>query len=247
MRFIITEDYEVLSKKAAGIIAAQALQKNDSTLGLATGDSAVGIYKNLIKLYNDGFLDFSKVKTVNLDEYIGMDMNNKQSYAYYMKNNLFKNVNIDMANTYIPNGLVDDLNLECKSYENHIANLGGIDLQLLGIGSNGHIGFNEPSETFKMHTHVVELDERTIKDNSRFFNNIQEVPRKSISMGIGTIMKAKKILLVASGKNKAEALLNAFYGEITPKVPASILQLHHDVTVIADKEAEKLISEKISK
>ena len=232
MKFITVDTYEKLSRQAANIISAQVILKPDSVLGLATGSSPLGTYKQLIEWYEKGDIDFSKVTSVNLDEYVGLDGTNDQSYRYFMNKNFFEHINIDMGNTFVPNGCAVDLAGEGKRYDEHIAELGGIDLQLLGIGLDGHIGFNEPDKYFVKSTHVVDLHESTIKANSRFFANIDEVPKRAITMGMVSIMQAKKILLIASGKEKRDILEKAFYGPITPEIPASILQLHPDITVI---------------
>lgn len=232
MKFIMVDTYEKLSRQAANIISAQVILKPDSVLGLATGSSPLGTYKQLIEWYEKGDIDFSKVTSVNLDEYVGLDGTNDQSYRYFMNKNFFEHINIDINNTFVPNGCAVDLAGEGKRYDEHIAELGGIDLQLLGIGLDGHIGFNEPDKYFVKSTHVVDLHESTIKANSRFFANIDEVPKRAITMGMVSIMQAKKILLIASGKEKRDILEKAFYGPITPEIPASILQLHPDITVI---------------
>jgi len=232
MKFITTDTYEKMSRQAANIISAQVIIKPDSVLGLATGSTPIGIYKQLIEWYNKGDIDFSQVKSINLDEYVGLDGTNDQSYRYFMNNNLFKYVNIPMENTFVPNGCADDLEAECKAYDARIKKHGGIDLQLLGIGLDGHIGFNEPDDFFVKDTHVVDLDESTIKANSRFFASEADVPRKAVTMGMVSIMQAERILLVANGANKKEILEKAFFGPITPKIPASILQLHPNITVI---------------
>jgi len=232
MKFITTDTYEKMSRQAANIISAQVIIKPDSVLGLATGSTPIGIYKQLIEWYNKGDIDFSQVKSINLDEYVGLDGTNDQSYRYFMNNNLFKYVNIPMENTFVPNGCADDLEAECKAYDARIKKHGGIDLQLLGIGLDGHIGFNEPDDFFVKDTHVVDLDESTIKANSRFFESEADVPRKAVTMGMVSIMQAERILLVANGANKKEILEKAFFGPITPKIPASILQLHPNITVI---------------
>ena len=237
MRIVKTEDYADMSRKAANIISAQIILKPDCVLGLATGSSPLGTYEQLVDWYRKGDLDFSGVTTINLDEYRGLDRKDPQSYYYFMHTNLFDRVNINAARTNIPNGMELDEKKECERYEKLIADLGGIDLQLLGIGHNGHIGFNEPCEIFEKETHCVNLTESTIEANQRFFETADQVPRQAYTMGIGTIMRAKKILLVASGEDKAEILKQAFYGTITPDVPASILQLHPDVTLVADKAA----------
>lgn len=232
MKFITVDKYEKLSRQAANIISAQVILKPDSVLGLATGSSPLGTYKQLIEWYEKGDIDFSKVTSVNLDEYVGLDGTNDQSYRYFMDKNFFEHINIDINNTFVPNGCAVDLAEECRRYDEHIAELGGIDLQLLGIGLDGHIGFNEPDKYFVKSTHIVNLHESTIKANSRFFASEDEVPKKAITMGMVSIMQAKKILLIASGKEKRDILEKAFYGPITPEIPASILQLHSDITVI---------------
>ena len=232
MQFITTKTYEELSEKAAAIIASQVIMKPDCVLGLATGSSPVGTYKNLIKAYENGTLDFSKVTSVNLEEYVGLDGSSDQSYRYFMNENLFKGINIKPENTYVPNGKAADLKAEGEAYDARIKEFGGIDLQLLGIGLDGHIGFNEPDEFFTKETHEVVLDESTIKANARFFEKESDVPKTAITMGMMSIMQAKKILLVANGAAKKDILEKAFFGPIDPKVPASILQLHPDVTVI---------------
>ena len=232
MKFITVDTYEKLSRQAANIISAQVILKPNSVLGLATGSSPLGTYKQLIEWYEKGDIDFSKVVSVNLDEYVGLDGTSDQSYRYFMNKNFFEHINIDISNTFVPNGCAVDLAGEGKRYDEHIAELDGIDLQLLGIGLDGHIGFNEPDKYFVKSTHVVDLHESTIKANSRFFVNEDEVPKRAITMGMVSIMQAKKILLIASGKEKRDILEKAFYGPITPEIPASILQLHPDITVI---------------
>ena len=237
MKIIKTADYNEMSKKAANIIAAQMILKPNSVLGLATGSSPIGTYKELIKKCEAGDIDFSDITTVNLDEYRGLPRTNDQSYYYFMNDNLFNHVNIDKARTHVPNGEVEDAEAECGNYEALIKELGGIDLQLLGLGHNGHIGFNEPADQFDKATHCVDLTESTIEANKRFFASADDVPRQAFSMGIGTIMAAKKIVVVVSGVDKAKAVKNAFAGPVTPKVPGSILQFHGDVTVVCDAEA----------
>ncbi|MBS6642090.1 MAG: glucosamine-6-phosphate deaminase [Clostridiaceae bacterium] len=237
MKVIKTKDYQDMSRKAANVISAQVITKPDCVLGLATGSTPIGTYKQLIDWYNKGDLDFSEVKTVNLDEYKGLSRDNDQSYYYFMYNNLFKHINIKLENTNVPNGTEPDSEKECSRYDDVINGLGGADLQLLGLGHNGHIGFNEPDDTFAKTTHCVDLQESTIEANKRFFADINDVPRQAYTMGIKTIMQAKKILLVVSGEDKAEILREVLTGPITPKVPASILQLHNDVIVVADEAA----------
>lgn len=237
MRIIVTKDYEDMSRKAANIISAQIITKPECVLGLATGSTPIGTYDQLVERYEKGDLDFSKVSSVNLDEYRGLDHDHDQSYYYFMHEHLFDRVNIDPVNTNVPDGTEEDAEKECKRYEEVILSYGGIDLQLLGLGHNGHIGFNEPSDVFDKETHCVDLTESTIEANKRFFASADEVPRQAYTMGIGTIMKAKKILVVASGEDKAEIVAKAFCGEVTPEVPASILQFHPDVTVVVDEAA----------
>lgn len=236
MKFITTSTYDKLSRQAANILSAQVIMKPDCVLGLATGSSPVGVYKQLIDWYNKGDVDFSKVTSVNLDEYVGLTGDHPQSYRYFMQTNFFDHVNIDPANTYVPNGVASDLEAECTEYDARIQRLGGIDLQLLGIGLDGHIGFNEPGDCFVTATHVADLHESTIKANARFFDSENEVPKQAISMGMVSIMQAKKILLIANGQAKKDVLLCAFNGPITPALPASILQLHPDLTVIFSEE-----------
>jgi glucosamine-6-phosphate deaminase len=237
MKLYRAMDYYDMSRKAANIISAQVIMKPNCVLGLATGSTPVGIYKQLIEWYSKGDLDFSRVKTANLDEYKGLTKENDQSYYHFMRENLFCHVNINEANTNIPDGTETDANKEAARYEETIKELGGIDLQLLGLGHNGHIGFNEPSDIFTRDTHIVNLQESTIEANKRFFNTIEEVPKQAYTMGIGTIMSAKKILLVVSGGDKAEILHDVITGPVSPRVPASILQLHPDVIIVADEAA----------
>ena len=232
MKIITVESYEKLSEMAAEIICNQVNSKPESILGLATGSSPVGAYKKMAELNKEGKVDFSKVISVNLDEYVGLTGDNDQSYRYFMDNNLFKFINIKPENTYVPNGCAEDLAKEGEKYDEHIVSLGGIDLQLLGIGLDGHIGFNEPDDCFIGPTHEVELDPSTIEANARFFESIDDVPKTAITMGMKSIMQAKKVLLIANGQSKKDIVNKAFYGPITPQVPASILQLHPDVTVI---------------
>lgn len=232
MKFITVKTYEELSNKAADLIAAQIIVKPYCVLGLATGSSPVGTYKRLIEDNKSGKLDFSTVTSVNLDEYVGLDGTNDQSYRYFMNTNLFDHVNIDKSKTFVPNGCASDLKAEGEAYDNMIKDLGGIDLQLLGIGLDGHIGFNEPDDVFTAATHEVKLDKSTIQANARFFKNEDEVPKTAITMGMMSIMQAKKVLLIANGAAKKEIVEKSFFGPVDPKVPASILQLHPDVTVI---------------
>lgn len=235
MRIYNEKDYNGVSRKAANLIAAQLLIKPESVLGLATGSSPVGTYEYLVKKYEQGDVDFSKAVSVNLDEYKGLPQENEQSYFYFMQQHLFSHVNLKAA--YLPNGLEPDSAREARRYEDLLRSLGGVDLQLLGIGHNGHIGFNEPGSIFEKETHCVDLQTSTIEANKRFFNSVDEVPRQAYTMGIGTIMRAGKILLIVSGEEKSEILREAFLGPVTPQVPASILQFHPDVTLIGDTAA----------
>ena len=225
MRIIVCENYEEVSKKAAQMILSQVTLKPNSVLGLATGSTPIGMYENLVSLNKKGDIDFSEVRTFNLDEYYKLPKENDQSYHYFMYKNLFDHININPENIHIPNGMTDDVDAECERYDELIKEAGGVDIQVLGIGNNAHIGFNEP----------------TI--NSRFFDNIEDVPKKAITMGVGSIFKSRKIMLIATGENKAEAIYNTVYGKVVPEVPASILQFHSDIVLILDKEAAKLLKE----
>lgn len=246
MKIFAAKDYSDLSRKAANIISAQVIMKPDAVLGLATGSTPIGTYKQLREWYEKGDLDFSQVHSINLDEYKGLSGTHDQSYRYFMNYNLFDHINICKENTDVPNGLAGQAEEECARYDALIHEKGGIDLQLLGIGGNGHIGFNEPSDTFQASTHVVTLTEETRQANARFFESIDQVPTHALTMGIKGIMTARKVLLLASGEGKAEAVYNSFFGPVTPSVPASILQLHRDCIVIADEAALSLTREKIS-
>ena len=237
MRILKAKDYKEMSEMAADIIGAQVLLKPDAVLGLATGSTPIGTYEELVKRYEMGRLDFSKIKTVNLDEYRGLTKDNDQSYYYFMHSHLFDHINIDKANTNVPDGMEPDAIKAGEDYENIISNFGGIDLQLLGLGNNGHIGFNEPCDEFIDKTHVVDLTQSTIEANKRFFESIDDVPKQAYTMGIGSIMRAKRVLMLVSGKGKAQIVKDAFFGPVTPKVPASILQLHNDFILIGDAEA----------
>ena len=236
MKFITVPTYEKLSRQAANIISAQIIMKPQSVIGLATGSSPLGVYRQLADWYTKGDLDFSEVTTVNLDEYAGLTESDPQSYRYFMQTNFFNHINIRPENTFVPNGCAEDMDAECAEYDARIERLGGIDLQLLGIGVDGHIGFNEPSSVFVKSTHVVDLHESTIRANSRFFENEDQVPRQAVTMGMISIMQAKKIVLIANGKMKKDILHRAFFGPITPEIPASILQLHPDITVVFSEE-----------
>ena len=245
MRVIKAKDYADMSKKAADIMAAQVLMKPECVLGLATGSTPIGLYQNLVERYQAGELDFSAVRTVNLDEYKGLPKENDQSYYYFMNDNLFSKVNIDPKNTNLPDGMEPDSNKACEDYNKIIDSMGGVDIQLLGLGHNGHIGFNEPGDSFVPDVHCVDLTQTTIEANKRFFASIDEVPKQAYTMGIQTIMNAKKILVVVSGTDKAAIVKKAFFGEVTPQVPASILQLHQDVTIVGDEAAFTEIKELI--
>ncbi len=245
MRLIRAKDYADVSRKAANIIAAQVQLKPDCVLGLATGSSPVGTYKELIAKYESGDLDCSQVRTVNLDEYVGLTKDHDQSYAYFMKDNLFDHVNIDQANCNIPDGMNPDAQAECARYDAVIEAFGGADLQLLGLGPNGHIGFNEPADAFVSGTNKVELTKATIDANARFFETRDDVPKYAYTMGIGSIMKAKRVLLVVNGKNKAQAVKDCFFGPIKPQAPGSILQLHPDFILVADEDALSLVADQL--
>ena len=237
MKIYKAKDYKDMSRKAANIISAQVIMKPNCVLGLATGSTPIGTYDQLVEWYNKGDLDFSEVTTVNLDEYKGLPRTNDQSYYYFMHQHLFDRVNIDPERTNVPNGMEPDAEKECGRYEELIRSLGGVDLQLLGLGHNGHIGFNEPGEAFEKETHCVDLTESTIEANKRFFASADDVPKQAYTMGIKTIMQAKKILIVVNGENKGDIVEGAFFGTVTPEVPASILQLHNDVTLVGDEAA----------
>ena len=237
MNLMIASDYDDMSLKAANLILAQVTMKPDSVLGLATGSTPIGTYQQLIERFHAGDVDFSRVRTVNLDEYRGLTREDPQSYYYFMQEHLFSHINIAPDASFIPYGMNDDVQAVCDAYEETIRGLGGVDLQLLGLGNNGHIGFNEPGEVFEKETHCVDLAQSTIEANARFFASVDDVPTQAYTMGIQTIMNAKKILVIVNGAGKAEILKKAFYGPVTPEVPASILQMHPDVTVIADETA----------
>jgi len=237
MRIYQTKNYNDMCRKAAAVIFSQMILKPDSVLGLATGSSPIGVYQRLIEQYNKGDLDFSMVKSINLDEYKGLSCEHDQSYYYFMNENLFKHVNINPDNVNIPNGMVKNNDQECARYNEVIRRLGGVDLQLLGLGHNGHIGFNEPDEAFALETHCVKLAKSTIDANARLFDNPDDVPRYAYTMGIKSIMQAKRVLVIVSGEGKADILKKVLTGPVTPHVPASILQMHNDVTVIGDEAA----------
>lgn len=237
MRILVCKNYEDMSKKAAQMILSQVTLKPNSVLGLATGSTPMGMYKELVNMYKNSLIDFSEVTTFNLDEYYQLAITNSQSYHYFMHENLFNHINVKKENIHIPNGMVKDIESECERYDNFIKDSGGIDIQVLGIGHNAHIGFNEPTVNFERGTHLVDLKESTIEANARFFEKIEDVPKKAITMGTGSIFKARKIMLLACGEGKAEAIYNTVYGKVTPEVPASILQFHNDIVLILDEAA----------
>lgn len=237
MKIYRARDYKDMSRKAANIISAQIIMKPNCVLGLATGSTPVGTYEQLVEWYHKGDLDFSEVTTVNLDEYKGLTRENDQSYYYFMNEHLFRHVNIDTNRTYLPDGTNLDSEGECARYNQIIHDLGGVDLQLLGLGHNGHIGFNEPNNAFEKETHCVDLAPSTIEANKRFFASAEDVPKQAYTMGIKTIMQARKILVAVSGADKADIVKRAFFGPVTPEVPASILQMHNDVILVGDEAA----------
>lgn len=237
MKLIVAKNYEEMSKLAAEFMAEEIKKKPEIILGLATGGTPVGMYKELIRMCDNKEVDFSKATTVNLDEYIGLSGEHNQSYRYFMNSNLFNHINIDKAKTFVPNGQAPDIEAECKSYDARIRELGGIDLQLLGLGSNGHVAFNEPDTFLTVGSHETKLTQSTIEANARFFDSMDEVPKTAITMGLGGIMQAKKILVIANGEGKADVVEKLMNGKITTEVPASMLQMHRDVTIIVDEAA----------
>lgn len=241
MQIIITKNYDEMSQKAAEIIKQSLLKKPNLVLGLATGSTPLGTYQEIIKMRKKEKLDFSQVTTFNLDEYVNLSSDHPQSYNHYMQKNLFQQINLQEKNIFIPDGKAQDLDKYCAWYEEKIQEKGGIDLQIVGIGRNGHIGFNEPGSKFSSQTRVISLDRKTIEDNARFFADISQVPRKAITMGIAGILQAKKILLLANGEHKAEIIFQALQGQVNEDIPASALQKHPDLVVILDQEAGKLI------
>lgn len=243
MRIYQAESYEAMSRRAANIISAQVIYKPDCVLGLATGGTPVGAYRQLSEWFRKGDLSFAETRSVNLDEYVGLSPHHEQSYRYFMQDNLFDHIDIKPENTHVLNGLARDLEGECTRYNHLIQELGGIDLQLLGMGHNGHIAFNEPGDDFGLETHLVHLTDSTIQANARFFSSIDEVPRQALSMGIKNIMQARRILIIVSGEEKAEIVWKAFCGRVTKEVPASILQLHPDVTLVGDRAALHRLTE----
>lgn len=240
MKIITVNDYEEMSRVAADLIAEVVHSNPQATLGLATGSTPIGCYQLLADYCKRKQLSFAKVRAVNLDEYVGLPATHNQSYAYFMRRNLFDNIDISLANTRIPNGSAEDIDAECERYSDLLATIPR-DVQVLGLGSNGHIGFNEPNTPFDSVTHLVELTANTIADNSRLFDDPAEVPKKAITMGISEIMQARKIILLASGQNKAQAVYDMVKGEISSKCPASVLQRHPDCVVVLDKSAAKLL------
>ena len=243
MKIYQEKDYDALSRRAANLISAEVIRKPDCVLGLATGSTPVGTYRQLSAWNQKGDFSFKDVRTVNLDEYLGLPPTHDQSYRYFMQENLFDKIDIPFEHTHVPDGMAADPEQECRRYDELVRSLGYADLQLLGLGRNGHIGFNEPGDCFRKETHVVELTQNTIDANARFFENEAAVPKKAITMGIGCIMAARRVLLVASGANKAEAVYRTVCGPITPQCPASILQLHNDVVIVGDEEALSMVRE----
>lgn len=245
MRLIRAKDYRDASRKVANIISAQVILKPDCVLGLATGSTPLGAYSQLIEWCEKGDVDFSRTRTVNLDEYVGLSPIHDQSYSYFMHKHFFDHINIDSRNTYLPNGREPDAKKEGTRYDQVIRDLGGVDLQLLGIGANGHIGFNEPDTVFSTGTHRVDLTPSTIAANSRFFDDESMVPRQAYTMGMLDIMQAKRVVMIATGENKAQAVRDAFWGPVTPQIPASIMQLHPDFVLVADDAALSLVADKL--
>lgn len=243
----VVKSYEELSHKGASIIADLLMIKNDITLGLATGSTPVGVYEELIRMNKFGKITFKNVKTYNLDEYYPINKSNPQSYSAFMRDKLFDHIDIKIENTHIPNGMAQNSTEECRNYERQIRSIGGVDLQILGIGRNGHIGFNEPGGVFEPITHKVQLDKKTIVDNARFFQSIDEVPKEAITMGIGTIMRAQTLLLLANGEKKAWAIKEMLLGKVTPSVQASILQFHKNVIVVVDEKAASELLRELGK
>lgn len=237
MKVIVCENYEELSNQAAKIVSSQLIVKPNSILGLATGSTPIGLYQNLIDMNKKGEIDFSEVKTYNLDEYYPIKKSNDQSYDYFMNEQLFSHINIDKNNTHLPNGEAEDPVKECERYEKLLDAIGGVDLQILGIGQNGHIAFNEPDENLIAVTHLTGLTQSTIEANSRFFASADEVPKQALTMGMGSILKAKKIVILANGANKSKAVAELLNDNITTSNPATMLKVHPDVTLICDKEA----------
>lgn len=243
MLVIVKENYDEMSKEAAGLVADRIRRKPNLVLGLATGSTPIGLYKELIRLHKNEGLDFSKVITFNLDEYIGLPPNHDQSYRYFMDTNLFNHINVQKSNIHLPDGMAKDIDAFCDWYEEQIKKYGGIDLQILGIGTNGHIAFNEPGSSLGSRTRIKTLTEQTVKDNARFFEKLDDVPKFAITMGVGTIMDAKELILLANKANKADAVKAAVEGPITAMSPASIIQMHRKAFVIIDKDAASKLSQ----
>lgn len=237
MRVYCGEDYEAMSRRAANIISAQVITKPDSVLGLATGETPVGAYRQLVERYERGDLGFAEIRTVNLDEYYGLSPRHEQSCRYFMQLHLFDHIDIKPENTHVPDGLAKNPEVECRRYNRLIEDLGGIDLQLLGVGHNGHIAFNEPGDDFGLETHLATLTPETMADNTRFFGRKEDMPRQALTMGIKNIMRARRIMMIVSGSDKAETVYRAFCGRVTKEIPASVLQLHPDVTLVGDRAA----------
>ncbi len=235
MRIFCGKDYGDMSRKAANLVSAQLLLKPHSVLGLASGSTPLGMYEELTARFRLGDLDFSEAAAVSADEYRGLSPENEQSYRYYMDVHLYDHVNIRKERTFLPDGMAEDPDAACRAYESLIRSLGGIDMQVLGIGRNGHIGFNEPGTAFTEDTHLTDLTPSTVEANRRFFSREEEVPKQALTIGVGTILRARRILLLVSGKEKADILKRAFTGPITPEVPASALRLHRDLTLIGDR------------
>ena len=244
MRLIKAKDYQEASRQVANIISAQVILRPDSVLGLATGSSPIGAYRQLIEWYNKGDVDFSRVRSVNLDEYVGLAPSHEQSYAYFMHHNFFDFINIKPENVHLPDGLDPDAEGQGEKYDALIRSLGGVDLQLLGIGRDGHIGFNEPCGEFVKGTHCVELTQDTREANARFFGSVDLMPKTAYTMGILDIIQARRVVMIASGSSKAAIVRDAFWGPVTPQIPASILQLHPDFTLVADEEALAMVNQK---
>ncbi len=244
MKLFVADSYEAMSRIAADVIESVIAEKPDCVLGLATGTTPIGLYADLAADCKAGKVSFAGVTTFNLDEYCGLEGTHPQSYRYFMNDNLFDHVDVDVARTHIPDASREDEAEASRAYEDAIEAAGGIDVQLLGIGHNGHIGFNEPGDDFSTRTHEVELTESTIEANSRLFDSADEVPRRARTMGVGTIMRARKVLLVANGAGKANIVKESLFGPVTPRVPASILQFHPDLTVVVDREAGALIEDR---
>ncbi|MFB0517105.1 MAG: glucosamine-6-phosphate deaminase [Candidatus Neomarinimicrobiota bacterium] len=242
MLLLVRKDYEAISKEGAKIVAELVRRKPDCVLGFATGSTPLGMYRELIRMHREDGLDFSKVATFNLDEYVGLPPKHDQSYHYFMWENLFKHINVNPRYVYVPAGMADDVEAHCDWYEEQIEKFGGIDLQILGIGGNGHIAFNEPGSSLGSRTRIKTLTDKTRQDNARFFNSMDQVPKYAITMGIGTIMDARKLLLLASGKGKAQAIKNTIEGPISAMVPATIVQMHRHATILVDEEAASLLS-----